>query len=403
MVPENFKGLSDDEVILNRNQYGTNATAYETQNKFWEIVKEIIFEPLFVVLVFATLVYFILGQYNEGVVMLVAICLVSGISIYQENKSRNAVDALKKLSSPTAKVIRNGATIKIPSETIVLHDLIVVEDGNIIPADAKILEAHDFTVNESILTGESLTVTKDTQEPNNIVFQGTMVTTGSCIARVSAIGKTTALGKIGQSLSEIEITKTPLQNQIKRFVRSMIGVGVIAFAVVWGINYYLSKSILHGLLHGLTLAMSVLPEEIPVAFSTFMALGAYHLYKKKVIAKSPHTVETLGAATVICTDKTGTITENSMQLSAIYDVAENKIFDYTKELTQFNPVLEYAMWASEISPFDNMERSIHIAYSSTVKDDQRPSYSLIKEYPLGGKPPIMTHVFSDGKTSRLIA
>jgi Ca2+-transporting ATPase len=178
---------------------------------------------------------------------------------------------------------------------------------------------------------------------------------------------------------------------------------VIAFIVVWGINYYLSKSILHGLLHGLTIAMSVLPEEIPVAFSTFMALGAYHLYKKKVIAKSPNTVETLGAATVICVDKTGTITENQMQLAAIYDFSEDNVLDYTKGMFSFNPVLEYAMWASESNPFDSMEKSIHEAYTSTVGHDQRPLYAMSHEYPLSGQPPMMTHVFGDRNANHIIA
>ena len=424
MESEIFKGLTDEEVLLNREQFGANISETKKQNRFLEVVKEIVTEPLFVILVCAALVYFILGDYNEGTIMLVALSFVSGISLYQENKSRNAVDALKKLSSPQAKVIRNGITIEIPSEEIVLHDLIMVEDGHLVPADALVLKANDFSVNESILTGEALPVFKETSprltpalskgeggsskerektEPNNKIFQGTMIMTGSCVAQVCAIGKQTALGKIGQSLQEIEITKTPLQQQIKKFVRSMVGVGVFAFFIVWGINYYLLKDLLHGLLHGLTIAMSVLPEEIPVAFSTFMALGAYHLYKKKVIARSPHTVETLGAATVICTDKTGTITENDMQLSAIYDFGQNKIYDYTKEKFNFNPVLEYAMWASESNPFDTMEKNIHRVYASTSKKDMRASYSMVHEYPLSGKPMIMTHVFSDKKTNHIIA
>ncbi|MFI5196317.1 MAG: cation-translocating P-type ATPase, partial [Chitinophagales bacterium] len=159
----------------------------------------------------------------------------------------------------------------------------------------------------------------------------------------------------------------------------------------------------HGLLHGLTIAMSVLPEEIPVAFSTFMALGAYRLYKNKVIVRNPHTVETLGAATVICADKTGTITENKMELACIYDFSENKVYDYSKEPFNFNQVLEYALWASEMSPFDMMEKSIHQIYSSVAAIDERPNYRLIHEYPLSGKPPIMTHVFSDKKTTHIIA
>lgn len=403
MTPEIIKGLTAEEVRANRERYGANTSETGNQNRFWQVVKEIVSEPLFVILVCAALIYFVLGQYHEGIIMLVALSFVSGISLYQENKSRNAVDALKKLSGPRAKVIRNGAVTEIASEEIVMHDIFVAADGNIVPADAAVLEAHDFSVNESILTGEAFPVSKDLQKPDPVIFQGTMIMSGSCVARVTAIGQHTALGKIGQSIQEMDTTKTPLQQQIKSFVRSMVGAGLIAFFIVWGINYYLSKNLLHGLLHGLTLAMSVLPEEIPVAFSTFMALGAYHLYRKKVIARSPHTVETLGAATVICTDKTGTITENEMRISAMYDLSHNKFYDYTKEPFNFNPVLEYAMWASESDPFDMMEKSIHQVYSSVAKSDKRPDYKIIHEYPLSGKPPIMTHVFSDGKTNPVIA
>ena len=173
--------------------------------------------------------------------------------------------------------------------------------------------------------------------------------------------------------------------------------------MVCAINFYLSQDLFHSLLHGLTLAMSVLPEEIPVAFSTFMALGAYHLYKKGVIAKSPHTVETLGAATVICVDKTGTITENKMQVSAVYDFKNDITYDYTKTPHNFNEVLEYALWASETEPFDHMEKSIHKVYAEVAMPDKRSEYSLIHEYPLGGNPPIMTHVFSDKKSTHIIA
>jgi len=403
MSYEKYTGLNDEEIKINRLQFGVNTAEAESHNRILQVAKEIISEPLFIILVCASLIYFILGEFNEGIIMLIALGFVSGISLYQENKSRGAMEALKKLSSPRAKVIRNGTVIEILSDEIVMNDLIIVEDGNIVPADAEIIEIHDFSINESILTGESLPVSKELDKPHNLIFQGTVVMTGSSVAKVIAIGKQTSIGKIGQSLHNIVITKTPLQLQIKSFVRSMVGAGIVAFIIVWAINYYLSKNFLDGLLHGLTLAMSVLPEEIPVAFSTFMALGAYHLYAKKVIAKSPHTVETLGAATVICTDKTGTITENKMELSAIYDFEQNKIYDYTKEKFNFNPVLEYAMWASEINPFDKMEKSIHHVYSLVTEIDKRPDYSLIYEYPLGGKPPVMTHVFSDKKTSNIIA
>ncbi len=397
-----LSGLTDQEVLASREKNGSNVVKTTQQHRLLIVIKEIIVEPLFIILVCTAVIYLVLGETGEAVIMLIALGFVSGISIYQENRSRSAVDALKKLSTPLAKVIRNGKTLEIKVEDIVVNELIVLEDGDLVPADALVLKQNDFSVNESILTGESLPVIKETEKSNQI-FQGTMVMTGSCVARVIAIGGHTELGRIGQSLEAIEDVKTPLQLQIKSFVKMMVMAGVIAFLIVWGMNYYLSENLLHSLLHGLTLAMSVLPEEIPVAFSTFMALGAYHLYKKKVIARSPHTVETLGAATVICADKTGTITENQMRLSAIYDFANDKVYDYTAETARFNSVLEYAMWASETEPFDPMEKSIQATYGSVAPHDKRPDYKMIHEYALGGKPPIMTHVFSNQQNERLIA
>ncbi|EOR93944.1 Cation transport ATPase [Arcticibacter svalbardensis MN12-7] len=398
-----LKGLSPEEVVASRLKNGSNSAFTENESPFWLIVKDVVTEPLFFILVCAASIYFILGDYKEGIIMLVALLFISAISLFQENRSRNAVDSLKKLSSPHAKVIRAGITTNIDTEELVIGDLIVVEDGNIVPADGKILKSNDFSVNESLLTGESLAIAKDLNEPNNQLFKGSTVMSGSSIARVEIIGKNTALGKIGQSLQEIETTKTPLQIQIKSFIRSMVIFGLIAFLIVWGVNYYTSGNLLNGLLHGLTLAMSVLPEEIPVAFSTFMALGAYHLYKKGVIARSPHTVETLGAATVICADKTGTITENKMQISAIYDFASDKDFDYTKDAYSLNEVLEYALWASETDPFDQMEKSIHHIYGEVAPEDKRKDFVFVHEYPLSGTPPIMTHVLSNKKGTSIIA
>lgn len=398
-----YKGLTEQEVNANRKSFGKNAVGEKAKSPIWGILLEILKEPLFLILIAAATIYFILGEITEGIIMLVAIVLVSGISIFQENKSRNAVNALKKLSSPQAKVYRNSEIIKIPTEEIVFKDLILVEDGDMIPADAKIIEAHDFTVNESILTGESLSVSKDQLSESPLVFQGTMVDSGNCVAEVTAIGTKTALGKIGTSLGAIEETKTPLQIQIKSFVRSMVIFGAIAFLLVWGINYLNSHDILNSLLYGLTLAMSVLPEEIPVAFSTFMALGAYRLYKNKVITRSPYTVETLGTASVICTDKTGTLTENRMELRAIYDFASDSLTDFTKETPSFNPTIDHAVWASEILPFDPMEKSIHAVYEKLTPIDERKSAKMLHEYPLGGKPPMMTHIFQMENGKKIIA
>ncbi|WP_209331114.1 cation-translocating P-type ATPase [Lunatimonas salinarum] len=398
-----YKGLSDEEVIASRNSFGTNGMGDQAKNPVWGILLEIISEPMFILLVVAATIYFLVGESTEGIIMLVALGLVSGISLVQERKSRKAVDALRMLSSPKARVYRNGKLIEIPTDEIVVRDLILVEDGNLIPADARIIEAHDFSVNESILTGESLSVAKDHLSASPLIFQGTLVDSGNCMAEVQAIGNKTELGKIGTSLERIEQTKTPLQTQIKRFVRNMVVFGAIAFLLVWGINYLLSEDILSALMQGLTLAMSILPEEIPVAFSTFMALGAYRLYKSSIIAKSPYTVETLGAATVICTDKTGTLTENRMELRAIFDFHSDSLQNFTEGNPVFSPALEYALWSSEILPFDPMEKSIHSFYRDLAPIDERENASMLHEYPLSGKPPIMTHVFRKGSGEKVIA
>jgi P-type Ca2+ transporter type 2C len=397
------KGLTDSEVNSNRSKFGSNTILSEEKDNLFTIVKEVVLEPMFIILVLSASIYFVVGDFSEGIIMLIAIIFVASISIYQEQRSKSAVEALKKLSSPHATVIRNSANSKILSEEIVKDDLIVLSDGDLIPADAAIIEAHDFTVNESILTGESLSIEKGIKDSENLVFQGTMVLSGSCIAKVTAIGNETKLGKIGKSLIEVESEKTPLQIQIGNFVRYMLYGGIVAFLVVCGLNYYLSHDLLHSFLQGLTLAMSVIPEEIPVAFSTFMALGAYRLYKDKVIAKKPQTVESLGAATVICTDKTGTITQNKMQLASIYVWPNDSLLDYTSSNAPFNEVLNYAMWSSEIQPFDEMEKSIHKKYEETASNDERSSYQMFKEYPLGGTPPFMTHVFNAKNQAPIIA
>ncbi|MBS1516708.1 MAG: cation-translocating P-type ATPase [Bacteroidetes bacterium] len=403
MSTDTHKGLSLQQVKESAKKSGYNISEKKSRNIFLQSVIDIIAEPMFVLLVAAALIYFILGETGEGTIMLVALIIVAGISFFQENRSRNAIDALKKLSASSAKVIRESVILEIPAEEIVLGDLIITEEGSMVPTDARIIELHDFSVSESMITGESVPVLKDLTDSGNRIYQGTMVMSGSCIAEVTEIGNSTVYGKIGKSLSDISTEKTPLQNQIRKFVKVMVIFGAAAFLIVWGINFYLSGDIMHGLLQGLTLAMSVLPEEIPVAFSTFMALGAYKLYKEKVIAKFPKTVETLGSATVICIDKTGTITENKMEFAAAYIYSEDRIYDLLKEKMAFNEVVEYSMWASEPEPFDPMENTIHSFYKELSPVDKRKNFEFIYEYPLSGNPPMMTHIFQNETEGVIVA
>jgi Ca2+-transporting ATPase len=409
MTPSNhsLQGLSNEEVIQSRKENGTNSLEHQDKNHFIASLIEMFKEPMFLLLLLATSIYFITGEYSNGIFMLAAIVLVSAISLFQESKSRNAIEELKKLSQPKSKVIRNGDIIEIPSEEIVLGDLIQTEEGTFVPADGTIIQSNDFSVNESILTGESLSVFKNEKSENNQVFQGTIVASGLAICEVTAIGNQTQLGKIGKSIESIVEEKTPLQLQIGNFVKKLSLVGLIIFIIVWAVNYYNSRLLLDSLLKALTLAMSIIPEEIPVALTTFMALGAWRLMKMGIIVKHTKTVETLGSATVICTDKTGTITENKMSLAQWYTLSNNTMNgnenSNEKISTEEQELLAISMWASEPIPFDGMEIALHEAYSKLDIDDARPHFKLIHEYPLDGKPPMMTHIFENQKGTRIIA
>ena len=401
---QSLQGLSDEEVIRSREKNGFNSLEHQDKNHFIASLIEMVKEPMILLLLLVSCTYFFMGDYADGVFMTVAIVLVSTISLYQESKSRNAIDELKKLSQPKSKVIRNGALIEIPSEEIVVGDSIQTEEGTFVPADGIIIQSNDFSVNESILTGESLSVFKNEKSEINQVFQGTIVASGLAICLVTAIGNQTQLGKIGKSLEAIAEEKTPLQLQIGNFVKKMSIVGLVVFSTVWAMNYLNSGLFLDSLLKALTLAMSIIPEEIPVAFTTFMALGAWRLMKMGIIVKHTKTVETLGSATVICTDKTGTITQNKMSLAQLYLFSSDKIVHPKEPLSEDElELLSISMWASEPIPFDGMEIALHDAYAKFTILDERPNYKLIHEYPLGGNPPMMTHIFENQKGTRIIA
>ncbi len=398
----NIHGLTAEDVIESKGKYGSNIIDIQEERIFWHVLKEVVLEPMFILLVAACIIYFIVGQYQEGMIMALSVIIVAGISLFQEYRSRNAIQALKKMAASRVTAIRAGKQMQIVAEEIVVGDMVLLEEGEVVAADGLIIIANDFSLNESILTGESFPVFK-AAENNSIVYKGTMVTSGSATIQVNAVGSKTMFGKIGLSLKEITVLKTPLQIQIRSFVRNMVWVGAVAFLLVIGYNYYHSGNFLQSFLQGLTLAMSLLPEEIPVAFSTFQALGAYRLLRNQIIVKQPQYVETLGSATVICVDKTGTLTQNSMNIEYLYD-ALNKISVHSNDTIQLSPdLIEYAMWSSEINPFDPMEKAIHLLYEKTTSIDKRLSFKQVHEYPIGGKPPMMTHIFEKEDGEIIIA
>jgi P-type Ca2+ transporter type 2C len=394
-------GLTSREVIRARELYGRNEVK-KGRSSYLQVFLGVVKEPMIVLLLVSAGVYFFSGATSDGIFMLSGIVLVAGISIYQESRSRNALAALQSLTQAMCKVIRDGKTISISKEEIVMGDYIVIEEGSSVPADGRILRANDFAVNESTLTGESLPVEKGSDGPDNIVYQGTAVVRGLGICEVTAIGEQTALGKIGKSLETIQKGETPLQRQIRNFVKKMAIVGAIIFVVMWGINFLKTHNVIASLLQALTLAMSILPEEIPVAFTTFMALGAWRLMKLGIIVKHISTVETLGSATVICTDKTGTITENRMTLTRIYAFSSGRIAEPDHLEEEERQVIAWGMWASEPIPFDPMEVALHDAYRVMSATDQRNLFRMVHEYPLDGRPPMMTHVFEHAETGQRI-
>jgi len=406
MAIENFniQGLTDSEVLASRKKFGSNILESKKKNHFIEALKGLVKEPMVILLLVAATLYFFTGNTGDGIFLAVAILLVAAISLYQDAKTHNALEKLKELSQPHCKVIRNGEIVEIKSQNVVVGDFLMVDEGSTIVADGRIVHSNDFSVNEAILTGESFSVEKDSFSKDNQIFMGTQVAGGLAIAEICAIGNQTKVGKIGKSIEDITSEKSTLELQINNFVKKMVIVGAIVFLLVWGINYYNSQDILDSLLKALTLAMSILPEEIPVAFTTFMAIGAWRLMNLGVIVKQMKTVEALGSATVICVDKTGTITENRMRLDKVYTLETDQTNSVAETLTPSEKELIItAMWASEPIPFDTMEQSLHSFYERIVENDERPNFKMVHEYPLGGKPPMMTHIFENTEGYRIIA
>lgn len=395
-----FQGLSSAQVAQRLRKFGKNEPESTKHNPVLDSLKNIVTEPMFLLLAVATILYYFLGDFTETMMMVVSILFVAGIELYQETKSERALEALRRFTRAQVRTLRDGEWLEIPSELLVPDDIVHLTEGERVPADGYLLEQHDLSADESVLTGESLPVDKTVAPPgsdlsstSHRLFQGSTIATGKGIFRVDATGVNTEFGKLGKSIESIGAEQTPLQIQIRRFVRNMSILGGVAFFIVFALNFSLEHDIWKALLFSLTLAMAILPEEIPVAFSAFMGLGAFRMIKHNILAKQPKTVESLGSATVICLDKTGTITQNQMSVAEVLDFAG-------KGLT-----LEYALWASEPEPFDPMEKAILQKQMEATGHsfDPRSGFEMIHEYPLSGQPPMMTHLWERSGKARKIA
>ena len=390
------QGLTTQEVEDKLRQKGYNELPGSKARNLGKLILDVISEPMFILLVSCAVIYFFLGDLQEAIVLTASVVIVMSIELFQERKTEKALEALKNLSSPRALVIRNGEQIRIPGREVVTDDLIILAEGDRIPADAYILENNLLSVDESLLTGESVPVGKRVwnhqERPSTpggddlpFVYSGTLVVSGRGIAQVFATGERTELGKIGKSLKNITEEETRLSKETGRLVKyfAIFALLICAFVVI--VFYITRKHLINAMLTGITLAMSVLPEEFPVVLTVFMALGAWRMSRKNVLVRRLQAIESLGSATVLCTDKTGTITYNKMTLQRIVSNNENIALNSVATLSEpIRKTLIYSVLGSMREPFDPMEKAIHNALidSDSSSYTELQKYQEIKEYPL---------------------
>lgn len=404
-----IKWLTKKEVKERLIRDGYNELPSSKKKSFLQIVWDIVQEPMLILLIACGTLYFFLGDIQEAIILLLSIMFIIGLSIYQENKAERAIEALKDLSSPRALVIRDGQHIRIPGREVVKDDIIIMNEWDKVPADCLVLWSRSCSVDESLLTGESVPVRKSASEKINyehfrpggddqpFVFSGTMIIQWQCIVQVLSIGLETEMGRIGKALGSIKSGKTLLQKQIKKTVTTAFIIALVLFLTVVIAYGTINQDRTQWLLSWLTLAMAMLPEEFPIVLTIFLALGAWRMSKKNVLTRDVSAVETLWAATVLCSDKTGTITRNKMTVKKLY--TENIFFDVNegeKIPKKFHTLIEYAILASQKTPFDPMEKSL-INLWPHIDSESIHDFTLIQEYPLTKELLALSHIWKDKK------
>jgi P-type Ca2+ transporter type 2C len=401
-------GLSEQEAVDRLKQEGYNELPSTRQRSLLAIAAEVLQEPIFLLLVACGVIYFILGDVQEALILLGFVLFITGITLYQEQKTERALEALKDLSSPRALVIRAGKQKRIAGREVVRGDILVLSEGDRVPADAILLSAISLTMDESLLTGESVPVRKragaieEMSRPGGddlpFVYSGTLVVQGQGIAEVQAIGNRTELGKIGKALQTVETEETLLQRETRQLV-SKLAIVAIAICIGVVVVYGLTRGDwLQGFLAGLALAMAILPNEFPVVLTIFLALGAWRIAQKRVLTRRMPAVETLGSATVLCVDKTGTLTFNRMSVRQLFAGSEfYDVNDHRQEPLPeaFHELVEYSILASQRDPFDPMEKAFkslgnhYLANTEHLHND----WALIQEYPLSEHLLAMSHAW----------
>ena len=395
MSPALPQGLSQNAAAARLAAEGGNELGTSQRRTLLAIAGEVAHEPMFLLLLGAGAIYLAMGDAHEALILLGFVGIIMVVTILQERRTENALEALRDLSSPRALVIRDGVQTRIAGREVVREDILILAEGDRIPADGIVLQAHELAADESMLSGESEAVAKFSDDQ---VFAATLVVRGQGLMRVAAIGGETELGRIGKSLQDITAESSPLREEIGRLTRrlALIGIGLcFSLALLY---WTLRGGWLDALLAGITLAMGILPQEFPVIMIVFLALGARRIASHQVLTRRLNAIETLGETTVLCVDKTGTLTQNRMALAAL-SVA-GRLLETGKlaagELPDaYHELLEYAVLASETDPHDPMEQAFQRFARDlpAVSDHLHPQWLLAREYELSPALLAMSHLW----------
>ncbi len=402
-------GLSEEEARERLRRDGPNELPSDHHPGLLGTLIDVLREPMFLLLVACGTIYVVLGDVQEALILLGFVFLVAGITLYQERKTERAIAALRDLTSPRALVIRGGMRRRIAGREVVRGDALVLAEGDRIAADGAVVSCVNLSTDESLLTGESVPVRKTVWdgtasmdrpggEGQPFVFAGTLVTHGHGIAIVQRTGARTEMGTIGRALQNVAPERSALQRETGRLVRWLAGMGIVLCVLVV-VAYGLTRADwLNGFLAGLTLAMAIMPNEFPAVLSVFLALGAWRIAQQRVLTRRVPALETLGAATVLCVDKTGTLTLNQMSVQQLcvgeilYDVPSDPATALPETLHE---VVEFGVLASQRDPFDPMEKAFHALGERRLANTEHlhPNWFLVRQYPLSDELLALSHVW----------
>ncbi len=393
-------GLTSAQARQRLQTEGPNELPGHEPRNLLHITREVLTEPMFLLLLAAAGIYIVLGDVREALILDASIAIVIAITVVQQRRTEHALAALRDLSSPRALVVRDGVEQRIPGREVVRGDVILLREGDRVPADATLRSATALSVDESILTGESLPVDKGaaaaTDEASRI-YSGTLVVRGYGVADVQTTGARAEIGRIGRALVTLPTETTPLFREVRRTVRWVAVGAVLLCAAIALIHATARGDWLAGVLAGITLAMGILPEEFPVVLTVFLAMGAWRISRAGVLTRRMPAVESIGAATVLAVDKTGTLTENRMRVALVE--THGAAVDLRGTDVELPPaaaqLLATAAAASEVDAFDPMERAIHEAARGRARQDtsRLGQMELVREYDLTRELLAVTHVW----------